>query len=210
MSNQVNETGLDAEAPVAVPGDTDAGAAAVDVARPKVKELLAEYQADPTGEAGVIVGSPGAGPDGRRTGSRGRCAASPPGARPVSNPGERRRAHCHPDRPPESPPEEGASQENRRPNPGAPIPGRGGRGGTRRPGTVHASNHREDLRRDRPQRPTDPAGGEGPGTRPGKNRRLKFETRNSKLVNRKSKLEIRPRGGELEVPIQPWKLAYTR
>jgi len=55
MSNQVNETGLDAEAPVAVPGDTDAGAAAVDVARPKVKELLAEYQADPTGEAGVIV-----------------------------------------------------------------------------------------------------------------------------------------------------------
>jgi C4-dicarboxylate-specific signal transduction histidine kinase len=51
MSKPPNQ---DAKAPVAAAPTPDYGAAIV-AARPKVKELLAEYRADPTGDAGTIV-----------------------------------------------------------------------------------------------------------------------------------------------------------
>jgi len=54
MSKQPNEARHGAKARAAVPPDPDyAGALAA--ARPKVKELLAEYRDDPTGDAGAIV-----------------------------------------------------------------------------------------------------------------------------------------------------------
>ena len=54
MSKHPNEARHGAKAPVAAPPDPDYGAA-VAAARPKVKELLAEYRADPTGDAATIV-----------------------------------------------------------------------------------------------------------------------------------------------------------
>jgi len=52
MSKQPNEAHHEARA--ATPPDPDYGAA-VAAARPKVKELLEEYRADPTGDAAAIV-----------------------------------------------------------------------------------------------------------------------------------------------------------
>jgi len=54
MSKQPNEARHGAKAPAAARPVPDYGAA-VAAARPKVKELLAEYQADPTGDAAAIV-----------------------------------------------------------------------------------------------------------------------------------------------------------
>ena len=54
MSKQTNEARNDVNTPATAPPAPDA-AAAVAAARPKVKELLAEYLADPTGDAGTIV-----------------------------------------------------------------------------------------------------------------------------------------------------------
>src|SRR5208282_4447654 len=47
-----NKSGRDRKTPAAAAPDYGATMAAV---RPKVKELLAEYQSDPTGDAGSIV-----------------------------------------------------------------------------------------------------------------------------------------------------------
>jgi len=49
-----HQTRHNAKTPAAAPPDPDYGAALA-AARPKVKELLAEYRADPTGDAGAIV-----------------------------------------------------------------------------------------------------------------------------------------------------------
>ncbi len=54
MSKQANQARHDNKAPAAAPPDPDY-AAAVAAARPKVKELLAEYRDDPSGDAGAIV-----------------------------------------------------------------------------------------------------------------------------------------------------------
>jgi hypothetical protein len=56
MSKQPNKARADAKTPVPAPPAPDY-AGAVAAARPKVKELLAEYLADPTGDAGTIVES---------------------------------------------------------------------------------------------------------------------------------------------------------
>src|SRR5271157_2280616 len=54
MSKQANQARHDNKAPTAAPPDPDY-AAAVAAARPKVKELLAEYRDDPKSDAGAIV-----------------------------------------------------------------------------------------------------------------------------------------------------------
>ena len=54
MSKRPNESSRDAKARATAPPDPDY-AAAVAAARPKVKELLAEYQSNPTGDAAGIV-----------------------------------------------------------------------------------------------------------------------------------------------------------
>jgi hypothetical protein len=56
MSKQANQARHDAEALAAAPPDPDYGAVLA-TARPKVKELLEEYRADPTGDAGAILES---------------------------------------------------------------------------------------------------------------------------------------------------------
>ncbi len=54
MSKPANPTRHDAQTPPAAAPDPDY-AAALAAARPKVKELLAEYRDDPNGDAGAIV-----------------------------------------------------------------------------------------------------------------------------------------------------------